>query len=135
MKTRLVYLQSGFLKKVRNNISIKEEKYGFTLSKLYEMMSYTIDTSICTDMTLAEIEDDELLGPLSCETYCSNFEIKPDSKDIIENALTSTEENIEDLKQIQYEHDGDSEVYISEPIDRDRAYRLNFNAELFKGDL
>jgi hypothetical protein len=53
----------------------------------------------------------------------------------IDSLKTSLAENIEDLKQIQYEHDGDSEVYISEPIDRDRAYRLNFNAELFKGDL
>ena len=53
----------------------------------------------------------------------------------IDSLKTTLEENIEDLKQIQYEHDGDSEVYISEPIDRDRAYRLNFNAELFKGDL
>ena len=53
----------------------------------------------------------------------------------IDSLKTTLKENIEDLKQIQYEHDGDSEVYISEPIDRDRAYRLNFNAELFKGDL
>ena len=53
----------------------------------------------------------------------------------IDSLKTSLEENIEDLKQIKYEHDGDSEVYISEPIDRDRAYMLNFNAEVFKGDL
>jgi hypothetical protein len=26
-------------------------------------------------------------------------------------------------------------VYITEPVDRDRAYILNFNAEVFKGDL
>ena len=53
----------------------------------------------------------------------------------IEDLKTYIEEDIEDLKQIQYEHEGDSEVYISEPIDRDRAYDLNFNAEVFKGDL
>jgi hypothetical protein len=53
----------------------------------------------------------------------------------IDSLKTTLEENIEGLKQIQHEHDGDSEVYISEPIDRDRAYDLNFRAELFKGDL
>jgi hypothetical protein len=53
----------------------------------------------------------------------------------IESLKTTLQENIEDLQQIQYEHDGDSEVYISEPIDRDRAYDLNFSSELFKGDL
>ena len=53
----------------------------------------------------------------------------------IDSLKTILEENIEDLKQIQYEHDGDSEIYITEPIDRDQAYMLNFNAELFKGDL
>ena len=53
----------------------------------------------------------------------------------IDSLKTCIEEDIEDLKQIQYEHEGDSEVYISEPIDRDRAYDLNFNAEVFKGDL
>ena len=53
----------------------------------------------------------------------------------IESLKTSIEEDIKDLKQIQYEHDGDSEVYITEPINRDRAYMLNFKAEVFKGDL
>ena len=53
----------------------------------------------------------------------------------IESLKMSLEENIEYLGQIQYEHNGDSEVYITEPIDRDRAYMLNFNAEVFKGDL
>ena len=53
----------------------------------------------------------------------------------IESLKMSLEKNIEDLGQIQYEHDGDSEVYITEPVDRDQAYNLNFNAELFKGDL
>jgi hypothetical protein len=53
----------------------------------------------------------------------------------IESLKTSLQENIEDLQQIQHEYYCDSEVYITEPIDRDRAYRLNFNAELFKGDL
>jgi hypothetical protein len=53
----------------------------------------------------------------------------------IDSLKTSLEENIEDLQQIQHEHDCYSEVYITEPIDRDRAYMLNFNAEIFKGDL
>lgn len=53
----------------------------------------------------------------------------------IDSLKTSLQENIEDLQQIQHEYYCDSEVYITEPIDRDRAYRLNFNAELFKGDL
>jgi hypothetical protein len=53
----------------------------------------------------------------------------------IESLKTSLQENIEYLQQIQHEHDCYSEVYITEPIDRDRAYMLNFKAELFKGDL
>jgi hypothetical protein len=53
----------------------------------------------------------------------------------IDSLKTSLEENIEELKKIKYEHDGDYEVYISEPIDRDRAYDLNFRSEVFKGDL
>jgi hypothetical protein len=53
----------------------------------------------------------------------------------IDSLKTSLEKNIEELKKIKHEHDGDYEVYITEPIDRDRAYMLNFNAEVFKGDL
>jgi hypothetical protein len=47
---------------------------------------------------------------------------------------TSLEEEIKDLIQIKYQHE-DEDVYITEPIDRDRAYDLNFRAEIFKGDL
>jgi hypothetical protein len=47
---------------------------------------------------------------------------------------TSLEEEIKDLIQIKYQHE-DEDVYITEPIDRDRAYDLNFRAEVFKGDL
>ena len=53
----------------------------------------------------------------------------------IESLKMTLAENIEDLRRIRYEHDGVSEVYITEPIDRDRAYMLNFKAEVFKGDL
>ena len=53
----------------------------------------------------------------------------------IDSLKTSLQENIEDLQQIQHEYYCDSEVYITEPVDRDQAYMLNFNAEVFKGDL
>ena len=47
---------------------------------------------------------------------------------------SSLEEEIKDLIQIKNQHENE-DVYITEPVDRDRAYELHFSAEVFKGDL
>jgi methanogenic corrinoid protein MtbC1 len=47
---------------------------------------------------------------------------------------SSLKEDIEDLKYIKEQYEN-KDVYITEPVDRDRAYELNFTAEVFKGDL
>ena len=47
---------------------------------------------------------------------------------------TSLEEEIKDLILIKNRYEN-KDVYITEPVDRDRAYELHFNAEVFKGDL
>jgi hypothetical protein len=47
---------------------------------------------------------------------------------------SSLEEEIKDLKNIKNKHENE-DVYITKPVDRDRAYDLNFRAEIFKGDL
>jgi hypothetical protein len=52
----------------------------------------------------------------------------------IDSLKTTLEKDIEDLKDIKSQHEN-KDVYITEPVDRDRAYDLNFRSELFKGDL
>jgi hypothetical protein len=52
----------------------------------------------------------------------------------IDSFITSLNENIIHLHKIKDEHP-DSIIYITEPVDRDRAYMLHFRAEIFKGDL
>ena len=47
---------------------------------------------------------------------------------------TSLEEEINDLILIKNRYEN-KDVYITEPVDRDHAYELNFTAEVFKGDL
>ena len=47
---------------------------------------------------------------------------------------TSLEEEIKELKNIKNQHENE-DVYITKPVNRDRAYDLNFSAEIFKGDL
>ena len=47
---------------------------------------------------------------------------------------TSLEEEINDLILIKNRYEN-KDVYITEPVDRDRAYELHFSAEVFKGDL
>jgi hypothetical protein len=52
----------------------------------------------------------------------------------VDSLKSNLEEDIEDLKYIKTQCEN-KDVYITEPVDRDRAYILNFNAEVFKGDL
>jgi hypothetical protein len=51
--------------------------------------------------------------------------------DSLRDTLTET---LNRLKEINVNPELDS-VYITEPVDRDRAYMLNFHAPLFEGDL
>lgn len=44
------------------------------------------------------------------------------------------DENIEEIDDALKEYDN-KDCFISEPIDRDRAYEMNYNGYLFKGDL
>ena len=79
-----------------------------------------------------------------CEKYTELKDIvgdKYDSGKVFDNVFydadslkSSLEEEIKDLKDIKAQHENE-DVYITEPVDRYRAYILNFNAELFKGDL
>ena len=55
MKTRLIYLQSGFWNKVREDSSIEGQR---TLLELYEMFSIS---NICSNMNIEEWKNDELL--------------------------------------------------------------------------
>lgn len=51
--------------------------------------------------------------------------------DSLRDTLTET---LNELKEINVDPKSDS-TYITEPVDRDRAYMLNFHAPLFRGDL
>ena len=95
MKTRLIYLQSGFWNKVREDSSIEGLR---TLLELYEMFSIS---NICSDMNIEEWKNDEFLMPLM-KKYVGggSIELEFDSKAEIENVLNSTEENIEELSAV-----------------------------------
>jgi hypothetical protein len=51
--------------------------------------------------------------------------------DSLRDTLTET---LNELKEINVNSELDS-VYITDPVDRDRAYMLNFHAPLYRGDL
>lgn len=95
MKTRLIYLQSGFWNKVREDSSVEGQR---TLLELYDIFS---ESDICSDMNIEEWKNDELLMFI-LKKYVSggNIELEFDSKDKIENVLNSTEENIEELSAV-----------------------------------
>ena len=52
----------------------------------------------------------------------------------LSNCLECCDENIEEIDDALKEYDNKN-CFISEPIDRDWAYRMNYNGYLFKGDL
>lgn len=99
MKTRLIYLQSEFWNEVRKDSSFEGLR---TLLYLYEMFS---ESKIYSDMDIKEWKNDEFLMLLMKKSVNvsngdSELPFCPKTKVEIENALYSTEENIEDLSAV-----------------------------------